>query len=492
MKKDLRVLLANLPWYTTKKMGIRAGSRCPAAEVKSNPNARYLNYLPFPFMIGYAAALLEKARIDVKVIDAIAEGFRYEEVIAKAVDYDPDIIVIETSTPTINSDLVMSQRLKEAIGCKIVLCGSHASDLAKEVLSKNKSVDFIMKGEYEETLLELVNTIRLNGHLAKVDGIYYRSKEGIRSTHSRKLIDINTLPFPAWHLMPHKLYKEGFLKRYPQAKIQASRGCPYNCNFCLWGDTMFGGRNYRVRRVKDVVDEAEMLVKRYGMKAIFFDDDTFNIGRQRVMAIFDEIISRKSLRKTQFAFIGRADLVDEEMLDKMKEANFVFVIYGVESGSQALLDECGKDLDVEKARRMVILTKKKGIGVHLTFTVGLYSETWETIEATKRFIEETNPDSIQLQYIMPYPGTRYFDEAEKRGSILTKDWDKYDNLEPVIRTKYMTREDLLKAKRYIYSSWNRHLLLHNFYRPRYILRAVAHPLKALRNAYSTLKAAIGG
>ncbi len=168
---------------------------------------------------------------------------------------------------------------------------------------------------------------------------------------------------------------------------------------------MYNGTIYRVRNVADVVNEMEYLVKEMGFKSVYFDDDTFNIGKERMLKICDEIKRRKL--NIPWAIMARADIMDEEILMNMKEAGLYAVKYGVESASQELLDAINKCMNIKKTERMIKFTKMLGIKTHLTFTFGLPGETKDTISGTVDFALRSDPTTIQFSIVTPFPGTRF-------------------------------------------------------------------------------------
>ena len=216
---------------------------------------------------------------------------------------------------------------------------------------------------------------------------------------------------------------------------------------------MYGKSTYRVRDVEDVINEMEFLVEYYGFKSVYFDDDTFNIGKERMLDFCKLLIKRK-LNCIPWACMARADLMDEEVLTNMKKAGLWAVKYGVESSSQDILDRCGKSLNLKKAVKMIKLTKKLGIKTHLTFTFGMEGETKETIRQTIRLALSLNPDSVQFSIITPFPGTALFEELDRKGRIITKDWSLYDgHYSCVFEPENLTVEELEEAKRYAYRVW---------------------------------------
>ena len=216
---------------------------------------------------------------------------------------------------------------------------------------------------------------------------------------------------------------------------------------------MYGGNIYRARDINDVVNEIEYLVKQKGFKSIYFDDDTFNIGKERMLK-FCYKLKERNLIHVPWAIMARADLMDEEVLMAMKESGLAAVKYGIESASPEMIAGCQKELDLKKAERMIQLTKTLGIKVHLTFIFGFSGENKETIKRTIAYGLSLDPDSIQFSILTPFPGTRLFEQLKQEGKLLTYDWSKYDGHSCcVFKTEGITPEELLEAKKQAYLIW---------------------------------------
>ncbi len=469
----MKILLANAPWRRGNLYGVRAGSRWPFM-LPVEPGDKIPRYMPFPFFLAYAAALLEKNGFEVMLVDALAEGMGGDEFVKKASEYRPDIIVLETSTPSFNTDIGWVKKLKAVLPeAKTVMCGTHATVFSAEIIEEYAETDIIMRGEYEFILLELCDALKNNKGLENVKGITYRRGGNAAVNENRPLEkDINKLPWPSRKHLPMYNYNDTFAGMpSPNVQVWASRGCPFTCVFCNWPGTMYGGQCYRVRDVKDTVDEIEWLLKTYGFKAFYFDDDTFNIGRERILSICAEIKKRNIC--VPWAVMARADTTDLSVLDAMKDAGLFAIKFGVESGDREVLEKSGKKLDLEKVRQSTAYAKKIGIKVHHTYTFGLPGETAESIKKTINFVKEIDPDSAQFSLVTPFPGTAYFEELKSKGMITSFDWDKYDGAnESVIRTETLSGEDLKRLLDTAIRSWNMHMLT---------ARLMKRPLKTIIN-----------
>ena len=451
IKKKLKVLLTNFPWQKEGSWGVRAGSRWPHIKDKSENN-----YLPFPFFLAYATSLLIKNNVKADLIDAIAEAIPEGEFLKKLATMEFDVLVTETSVPSFYYDMEVLKKIS-LMNIPVILCGPHPEICKPKFLAENNFIDFILFGEYEFTLLDLIEAISQGEKdFSSIKGLIWRDQDSnVVKNRPREPVELDFLPWPyRGDSLPMEKYWDlpGDIP-HPSAQMVASRGCPFHCNFCLWPQAFFGGKAHRARNIDDVVDEMEHLTVKRRFKSVYFDDDTFNIGKDRMLELCDEIIGR-GLNKVPWAIMAKADLMDEEILNKMKEAGLHAVKYGVESASQELVDRCGKNLDLKKAEKVIKYTKSLGINVHLTFSFGLPGETKETIKNTIDYALALDPHSVQFSIITPFPGTALFEELDKKGKILTKDFSMYDGHNScVFQPDNLSPAELEEAKQYAYRLW---------------------------------------
>jgi anaerobic magnesium-protoporphyrin IX monomethyl ester cyclase len=368
------------------------------------------------------------------------------------------------------------------------LCGPHVSALPVQTLEMAPAVDFVLVGEYEYTLRhlaaclgegEVTSPLRLD----EVLGLAWRDADGrVRLNPRRPLIDkIDELPWPARHLLPMQRYRDNFAGLpMPGLQMWASRGCPFHCIFCVWPRVMYGGHAYRARDPVDVVDEMEQTVQRYNLCSVSFDDDTFDIGKPRILRLCSEIRQRDL--GLPWTAMARADTADREMLEAMAGAGLYAIKYGVESGVQQLVDAAGKSLDLKRVKETVQITQDLGVKVHLTFTLGLPGETEETIRQTIDFASDMSADSVQFSIATPYPGTTYYDMAEAGGMLVAQSWEDFDGADrAVLRTEALPPAKLEAALRRALRQWRWQHLRRTFWqRKGYYLRAgLKNPLRTI-------------
>ncbi len=460
----MRVLLANPPCREDidekyERFFIRAGSRWPFSVIKKKNEK--MDYVPFPFYLAYTAALLESENFDVSVIDAIPLNLTLEDFVDKAISTRPDIILFETATPTIYHDLKIAKLLKEKTSALIALSGAHVTTFPKETLEESEYVDYILTREYELNFVDLVKKLNEGKDISDVPGLAYRNNGKILINPNKELVDLDKLPFPARHLFPSNdcndmnLYWDGFCQYKPAIQMHASRGCPFHCNFCLWNQVMYENGKYRMFAPERVVDEMEDVIEKYGAKEIYFDDDTFTANKKHVLSICREI--KKRGLDINWSCMGDAMITDKEMIDAMADAGCIGMKFGVESGDQEVLKAIKKPVNLNKVKEVSRWCAEKGIKTHATFTFGLSGETKESMEKTLKFAKELDVDSVQFSITTPFPGTRYYEELDEKGLLLTKDWSAYDGAcSFVAKNPNLTHEEIEDFCKKASGRWLKH------------------------------------
>lgn len=448
-----KIFLGNGPWKKPGYYGVRAGSRWPHFEVETN------RYMPFPFQLAYSAAFLEQAGFEVLLVDAIAEDITEDLFLERIRRFAPDLVVLEVSTPSFNGDLRLGGIVKEAVGKSglLAFCGPHAPMAEPAFLDSHSFVDLVLVGEYELTLKSLAEALRDNRDMSSVPGIVFRDEHGraVATGKGEIVENVDDFPWPARHFLPMEKYFDnpGSIPE-PALQMWASRGCPFRCSYCIWPQ-LLGGSVYRPRSSAGILDEIEDVFARYNYKSVYFDDDTFNIGKERML----EFCREKKRRGLTFpwAIMARADLMDREILEAMVAVGLKAVKYGVESADPRLLERVEKKMDLDRSIANIRLTKSLGIKVHLTFMFGIPGETWESVERTIRLARDLNPESVQFSIMTPLPGTRIYDELLATGHLTVSDWEKLDGyFSSVVRTAEMSEAELEEAVKYAWRSWGRH------------------------------------
>lgn len=455
----MKVLLANPPWRKGPgRYGVRAGSRWPFSVPATEP--KKIGYVPFPFFLAYAAALLEaRSSAEVLAIDAIAEGLSEQEYLDRVSSFGPDLVVAEGAQASQSQDAYYAHQTRERLPeVRYVLAGPLASVDPLAILRQYTTIDACLVGEYEWTLLDLVAALeRGTPALATVAGLAWRDTSGALVANPRRpLGDLAELPWPAYHHFPMLRYRDYFCGiPAPMVNMVASRGCPFRCSFCLWPTVMYNGQHYRTRPCGDVVDEMAFLVEKYGFKTVYFDDDTFNIGKERLLLLARSIRDRGL--GVKLAIMGRADLMDAEILTALHEAGLVAVKYGLESASQDILNRCGKGLSLPKAIAAIRNTQHLGIKVHLTFTVGLPGETEQSIDDSIGLLWDLDVESFQVSLATPFPGTPLYDAVRQAGYLEATDAELYDgSCRCVARTEALSTSAIEAGFRRFQNVWKAH------------------------------------
>jgi len=458
----MRICLTNPAWRTIDEKGIRAGCRVP----NSISHGQH-TFIPFPFTLAYAMAMVEREEgVTAMILDAIAEDLDADEYVRRVAEFKPDLVVSEMATQSHFSDLDVAKRIKLETGAKVALCGSHPTAIAAEILDQNEQIDFILLGEYELTLVELSRRMRDGQSTELAEGLAYRKADGeIFVGPKRALIpDLSELPYPHRSTLPMQTYRvAGF--QHPTLFMYASRGCPYRCTFCVWPQWFKSG-SYRSRTGTSVVDEIEFANREFGpFKSIYFDDDTFNLGKQRMRDMAHEFKTRGM--NIPWGCHARPDQFDEEMMKNLAEAGLFNIRIGVESGDPEVLRRIKKDLDLATVQPCIDLAHKYGVKVHVTFTIGLSGESWQSVKKTVRFARKITPDSIAFTVTTPFPGTSYYDEVVREGLLETRDWSKFNvTNSAVVRTASMSSAEILKAEKYV--------VRNVYYSPRYLYRRLRY------------------
>ena len=396
-RKDMRTLLLNPPSYDGFDGG--AGSRYQAR--------REIRSFWYPTWLAYPAGLIKGSRL----IDAPPAGMSAGDVIRQARGYE--LIVINTSTPTVESDARLAEALKEHYpGIMVGLVGPHTMALPAQTLERSKAIDFVTTGEFDFPVAKIAGGMSFD----RVDGIAFRSKGTIHRTPDVPPVEnLDALPFAmevyARDLDIHNYYI-GYLK-HPYVSFYTGRGCRSRCTFCLWPQTI-AGHAYRVRGIDNVHEEMVRAKQLFPeAREFFFDDDSFTDNQPRAMEIARRLKTLDIVWSCNSRVTARA-----ETLRVMREGGLRLVVVGFESGNQKILNNIKKGTTLEQARTFIRATKELGILVHGTFILGLPGETPETMEETLRFALEIDPHSIQVSLVAPYPGTEMYAQAVKEGWLV--------------------------------------------------------------------------
>ena len=404
----------------------------------------------YPVWLAYATALLEENH-QVKLVDAPTWNWDREDVMADIKKFQPDLVVVDSSFPSLSNDISIAEAIKEKHPeVKMVLVGPPASKFPEMIL-KSKGIDIVARWEYDFTLNEIAEVLEGGKGLDGVKGTSYKRNSETRHNQDREFTsaeDLDRIPFVSRVYHQHLNIKDYFLNYslYPMVQIFGGRGCPFQCIFCCWTQT-FMGRKYRMRNPSNVVAEMQWVQENLPqVKEVFFEDDTFTISKKWVLEFTDEY--KKRGIKLPWACQARAD-VDYETMKAMRETNCLVVVAGFESGSDVMLKNMKKGITVARTRRFIQDAEKAGLPVHGNYVIGLPGETKETIEATKKLIKEANSDAITVAVATPFPGTEFYDLAKDKGYLLEDNpsefLDKEGHQKAIISYPELSNEEIVKT-----------------------------------------------
>jgi len=459
-KNSPKILLIGCPWIVTKKS---------------------LDYLNAPVLIGlgYIAAILEKNNYNVKILDALTEGFSIREIlkdtglikvgltdeqISESVkEFNPDIVGISNQFTSQASTMFEVSDLVKKIDKKItvVVGGVHPSSDPLRCI-KYKNIDFVITGEGEYAFLQLINSLNENKDFKNIKGLLYKINDRIYSNLPYLPIEnLDEIPFPAYHLLP--IVKSIEISKLDQSMrntdktgylpVISSRGCPFSCIFC--GANLLVSKKWRFRSPKNFVDEIEFLKNKYNISTFTFEDSNFTLDQERAQKICDEIIKRKLNIKWSLPNGIRADKVNDELISKIKEAGCHSVTLGIEHGNQEYLNKfINKALDLKNVERAVKIIKKYKISVSGFFMMGFPNETIDLIDDTISFaIKLARKGMMPLfSIVIPLPGTVLADYCTEKKLFIKNNLSPIDYLlsshsHPTIKCENITPEQLIILRR---------------------------------------------
>lgn len=423
-------------------------------------------YIPPPFGVLALAGYLEaNYDAEIEVLDCQAEGLNWESLERRLESIQPDVLA-PSGLSTSNAFVVLrAVQLAKKLnpGVRTVVGGQHFTALAEETLKGYPEVDVVVRGEGEETLLELVKELDGGGSLSDIKGISYRRGGEVLNNPDRPLIcDLGSLPEPGYHFVERYMKDYYFSlmaeKGTPFAIVEGSRGCGHACSYC--SQSPFWRRNQRVKSPKRVVDEMEHIHEAYGSGFFWFTDDNFALG-DRAKAMGEEMIARGLTDVTWFCQARCDDIVrSREHLPLLRRAGNTWMLVGLDTPSLEVLQSFRRDgLDRSTAKESVDLLRKNGIFSQGTFIIGERSDTHESVAALREYADWVDPDIATFMALTPFPGTDIFEEARARGWIEDWNWANYDMVHAIMPTEHLSRaevqEELYSCYDGFFGSWPR-------------------------------------
>jgi len=442
--------------------------------------------LYYPIWLAYATGVAEASGHDVRLIDTPAENMNLEAVFSSLESIPPDLVIIDTSTPSIYNDAEVGAQFKKRFpGTFTVLVGTHPSALPQETLQLNDNIDAVMVAEYEYTVRDLAHALEHGHTLEHVDGLVFRKNGLIVHNKERdKIKHLDELPFISSVYKKYLNTRNYFFAaaNYPMIMIMTGRGCPHKCFFCVYPQ-VFHGRHYRVRSAENVVDEFAYIVDNFPeVKEIGIEDDCFSANSGRVRRICDLIIERGI--KIKWYCNVRAD-VDFRLLKRMRVAGCRLVTVGFESGCQEILDGMNKGGKIDRYYQFAKDAHKADILVHGCIMVGNPGDNRETLAQGYEFAKKINCDSMQFYPLYVYPGTEAYEWAKKSAYLTTNDFSQWVTREGlhncVLNTPELSSDDMVYLCDYYLKKY--HL------RPGYILKKVWQAARQPSEGYRSIKSA---
>ncbi len=401
------------------------------SRAQRSPGVTRSGTLYYPYWLALGAGFLKQQGFEVFLFDFIAKDFTDVKALQALEKFAPDLVVIETSTPSIFADFSFTSKIKKRLpGAFLLLVGTHVSAMPEWSLKTCLQADGVLCGEYEAGVLSLARVLEKGGRekdLNRVKGLVFKSsREGRIVANSRVefLHDLDKLPFVS------EIYKQ-FLKVedyyfaaacWPMVMVIGGRGCPYGCFYCLYPQVMHGLR-YRQRSAENLAAEFAYIEKNLPqVKEVVLEDDTFTVDKQRVRRFCKFLLKQGS--KLAWSVNARVDL-DLKTMMLMKKAGCRLLIVGFESGEQRVLDGMDKKIKVEDSFAFMKRVKKVEVLVHGCFMVGNPGETRQSMVKTLAFAKKLDPDSAQFYPLFLYPGTRAWDWAGKNDFLKTRDFSQW-------------------------------------------------------------------
>lgn len=387
-------------------------------EVSPDRSAMTINYHPHPGL-AYIAACLEQKGYIVRIVDSISSNHNIKQMIKQIVEFKPLIVGFTSTTAARFRTITVINAIKKETDAFIVVGGSHFHPTARDAMSKVPAIDCVVKGEGEKTMIEIVQAVETGESLSGISGIFFQQDGSIIETPDRPLNnDLDSLPFPAYHLFNLKRYKVCLprRKKIPALGVISSRGCPGRCIFC--SITALQKHNFRKRSPELFLDEVAYLQKTYNYNGFLFNDDTITMDRNHIVNICNGILKRKM--NIHWSALARVNTVDRDLLSLMKTAGCCCIMYGVESGSDMTLKTVKKGITIAQAIKAIEMTVEVGIPFDALFMVSFPGETMQEVRKTIDLINKFSsyPHSrAPFGFTCIYPGTEIERLAYREGVL---------------------------------------------------------------------------
>jgi anaerobic magnesium-protoporphyrin IX monomethyl ester cyclase len=406
----MKVLLINPPYTAEDRYGKDLGKFGPLNE---------------PLGLAYLAACLERGGHEVSILDAPALDLSSVDICRKMQERPPEVVGVTMLTPMYNRSIEVVRAVKTAYPqITVVVGGPHPTIIPRGTLIDNEEIDYVVIGEGEIVFLNLINAIDKGSNTEEIPGIGYRKNGTVIINQPPEMVrNLDDLPIPARHLLPmHAYHMTRSRTRSEHAfTVSVARGCPFNCAFCC----RIFGRKVRHHSVERIITEIGTLVNEFDAREINLEADTLTLNKHFVTSLCNELIRSGLSRKISWTCESRIDTVNEDILRNMKEAGCWQISYGVETGSQRLLDLIHKDITLDHIERTFAITKRLGISIRAFYMLGIPTETREESLKTISFAKKLDARWSQFTVCTPFPGTELYDLALREGGLQSQSWADY-------------------------------------------------------------------
>jgi anaerobic magnesium-protoporphyrin IX monomethyl ester cyclase len=407
------------------------------------------DYLPPPSSLLILAAYIERELPDVniEIVDCQADRLEWQGLERYIESVDPALVLTSgftTNAYTCARTCEIAKTVSEDI--KTIVGGIHFSFTPKESLQSFPEIDYIVRGEGERTVVDLIKTIEKKEKIANVQGISYRKNETVIHNPARPLIEnLDTLPYPAYHLVEQNLKRYHFTmmagRNTPYMILEGARGCEHHCSFCTqWNHW---GSRWRTKSAKRIADEIEFLYETYGGVFLWFADDQMSLAA-RGKQLYEELLQRPCKENVMLFFQARIDDIAHhpDLVGKLRQVGTYWILTGVENDAEETLKEYKKGITTSDAYAAIKTMKQNDIFSQAMFVIGARRDTHESIERLRQYSVDLAPDLAIYTALTPFPGTVYYETAKKNGWIEDTNYANYDMAHAIMPTESLTRQEI--------------------------------------------------
>ena len=455
--------------WTVESRVSKAGRRHPCLNETGEQTYSYQNLS--------CAAVLRGEGFDVSYLHCPTRRLDLAMAKQAILDGRPFAVIIMVEHINANVAEALSQFARDN-GCVVVWVGPFVTALHEQEIKK-ECVDYILRHEWDYSVGEVLRAAVEGQPFEGIAGLTWKKSDGSVAVNPPRppIEDLDALPIPAYDLLDLSQFYESVFVRFPAATMITSRGCPFNCIYCSYPQTIYGHK-FRAMSPRRVFDEIKYLVQDRGVKELRIDDDTFDIDRSRVIGICKLLAAAKL--DMVFSVQCRPQLMTDEEAKWLKKAGCRMVLYGVESGNEEILKHIRKNTTKEEIRRGVKIAKRHGIDVLNCVMLGFYWDTVDTVEDTIRFAFELNAEFTQVATPTPLPGTDYYRLLEEKNCFLSKDWEQHDSVHhSSVELPHLSNEQL---NGYLGTFYRRY-----YRRPAYLLMMILRMFKSWGNFSQSLR-----